>query len=49
MRADIEDAITEHKQRVTFLRAKCSHALERIGEAQPPYMHCITCGHTEAT
>lgn len=47
MRADIDDAVDEHKKRIDHLRSKCSHALERIGEARPPYLHCVTCGYTE--
>ena len=47
MRADIEEAIGEHKDRIKYLRSKCSHAFERIGEARPPYLHCVRCGQTE--
>lgn len=48
VRADVVKVIGEENEIIAAIRAQCSHALERIGEARPPLKHCVRCGQAEA-
>lgn len=44
----VRQALAEVDMDIEDVRAACSHAWETIGEAKPPYEHCVRCYATRA-